>query len=296
MTRSRHLAGLVVAVALLGLTARNAGADLAGCPVLPADNIWNAPVDTLPVDPRSSQPTSTRIGRNVGLHPDFGPALGRRADRHPVHHGAGRPAPGAGHLRLRRRERSGPVSRSRPTRRSRAARAATATATSSSSTATRCVLYELFAAYPQPGGGWHAGSGAVFDLRSNALRPDGLDVGRRRGAADPARAGALRRGRGRGDPPRPALHRAGDPAGATSGRPATSRRTNTSLNVPPMGSGSGSRRRSTSRGFPPQVQVILRALKTLRHDRSPTTGAPGTSAAPPTPAGTTTPWCRRCAR
>ncbi|MGE3960692.1 MAG: hypothetical protein AB7F65_03320 [Dehalococcoidia bacterium] len=35
-----------------------------------------------------------------------------------------------------------------------------------------CVLYELFAA-ERRGVGWHAGSGAVFDLRSNALRPDG---------------------------------------------------------------------------------------------------------------------------
>ncbi|MCK9496028.1 MAG: hypothetical protein M0R75_11115 [Dehalococcoidia bacterium] len=35
-----------------------------------------------------------------------------------------------------------------------------------------CVLYELFAAERQ-GAGWHAGSGAVFDLGSNALRPDG---------------------------------------------------------------------------------------------------------------------------
>jgi hypothetical protein len=33
-------------------------------------------------------------------------------------------------------------------------------------------LYELFAATPQ-GTGWHAGSGAVFDLSSDALRPAG---------------------------------------------------------------------------------------------------------------------------
>lgn len=34
-----------------------------------------------------------------------------------------------------------------------------------------CVLYELYDAHKQ-GNGWHAGSGAVFNLRSNALRPD----------------------------------------------------------------------------------------------------------------------------
>lgn len=37
-----------------------------------------------------------------------------------------------------------------------------------------CLLYELFAAYPEDGGAsWSAGSGAIFDLSSNALRPDG---------------------------------------------------------------------------------------------------------------------------
>lgn len=35
-----------------------------------------------------------------------------------------------------------------------------------------CMLYEMFNAWPQAGDTWHAGSGAVFDLGSNALRPD----------------------------------------------------------------------------------------------------------------------------
>lgn len=35
-----------------------------------------------------------------------------------------------------------------------------------------CWLYELFAA-EWTGSGWYAGSGAIWDLRSNALRPDG---------------------------------------------------------------------------------------------------------------------------
>jgi hypothetical protein len=39
---------------------------------------------------------------------------------------------------------------------------------------TRCRLYELFAAYPRDGGArWSAGSGAIWDLRSNRLRPRG---------------------------------------------------------------------------------------------------------------------------
>src|SRR5689334_14277734 len=36
-----------------------------------------------------------------------------------------------------------------------------------------CILYELFYAYRQANGTWEAGSGAIYDLRSNALRPAG---------------------------------------------------------------------------------------------------------------------------
>src|SRR5689334_8640892 len=44
---------------------------LSGCPVLPADNIWNAPVDTLPRHPSSDTFIAT-IGATRGVHPDFG--------------------------------------------------------------------------------------------------------------------------------------------------------------------------------------------------------------------------------
>jgi hypothetical protein len=38
----------------------------------------------------------------------------------------------------------------------------------------RCRLYELYDAHPRNGGkSWRAGSGAIFDLRSNKLRPAG---------------------------------------------------------------------------------------------------------------------------
>jgi len=36
-----------------------------------------------------------------------------------------------------------------------------------------CRLYETWSTYPDGNGGWNAGSGAVFDLRSNAMRPAG---------------------------------------------------------------------------------------------------------------------------
>jgi S-layer homology domain len=50
------------------------GPTLAGCPVFPADNVWNTPVDTLPVDPNSAAWIQT-IGSSRGLKADFGSGL-----------------------------------------------------------------------------------------------------------------------------------------------------------------------------------------------------------------------------
>ena len=47
------------------------GPTLAGCPVFPPDNVWNARVDTLPVDARSDTYINF-IGSDTGVHPDFG--------------------------------------------------------------------------------------------------------------------------------------------------------------------------------------------------------------------------------
>ena len=57
-----------------------------------------------------------------------------------------------------------------------------------------CKLYELYA-LQKSGSRWSAGSGAIWSLRSNALRPGDLDLGRRRRPPDPARARALGRRR-----------------------------------------------------------------------------------------------------
>lgn len=55
-------------------------------------------------------------------------------------------------------------------RRSKGAVTQTATGTPSQSTSTTCILYELYRAFPQSSA-WSADSGAIFDLKSNALRP-----------------------------------------------------------------------------------------------------------------------------
>src|SRR5712692_3875548 len=44
---------------------------IGACTVLPADNIWNTPVDQLTVSPNSSTYVAT-IGPTLPVHPDFG--------------------------------------------------------------------------------------------------------------------------------------------------------------------------------------------------------------------------------
>jgi len=122
-------------------------------------------------------------------------------------------------------------------------------------------LYELFAAYPD-GDGWRAGSGAVFDLTSNALRPPGWT------SADAA-----------GLPILPGLARYDEAASADGIRHAlrfTARRTrrayvspathfastNTDPALPPMGMRVRLKAAVDLSGFPPQARAVLVALRT----------------------------------
>src|SRR5215468_863799 len=66
----RFVAG-VLAVALGGFIPHAARAQNTGCPVFPPDNVWNTPVESLPVHSRSDT-YITAIGKTLGLHPDFG--------------------------------------------------------------------------------------------------------------------------------------------------------------------------------------------------------------------------------
>lgn len=71
MTRSTAL-GLIFGVALGGHA--YAQQTIGRCPVLPADNIWNTPIDTVPVLASSSTLVNT-IGTSRGFHADFGAGM-----------------------------------------------------------------------------------------------------------------------------------------------------------------------------------------------------------------------------
>ncbi|MCK4761027.1 MAG: hypothetical protein KAW12_02435 [Candidatus Aminicenantes bacterium] len=143
-----------------------------GCQLFPTNNIWNTPIDTLPVDANSSLYIDT-IGANEPVHADFGSGLW---DGGPI----GIPyttVPGTQQkvtVTFAYADESDPgpypVPPDAPIE------------GGPNSTGDRhvlvvdrenCILYELFYAFPQPDGSWHAGSGAIFHLNSQDLRPAG---------------------------------------------------------------------------------------------------------------------------
>jgi len=157
---------------LLGALATGA-AVLAGCPVFPADNQWNLRVDRLPVL-RGSDAIVRSIGVGEHMHADFG--SGR-------YQGAPIGIPYVTVPRRQRRVRVSfqyaaesdrgryPIPRRVPMEGGRASDGDRHVIVMDRS---RCRLYELFDAHPVNGGArWRAGSGAIFNLRSNRLRPRG---------------------------------------------------------------------------------------------------------------------------
>jgi hypothetical protein len=157
---------------LLGALATGA-AVLAGCPVFPADNQWNLRVDRLPLLPNSDAIVRS-IGSGEHMHADFGSG-----------HYQGAPI-GIPYVTVPRRQRRVPVSfqyaaesdrgrypipRRVPIEGGRASDGDRHVIVVDRS---RCRLYELFDAHPLNGGArWRAGSGAIFNLRSNRVRPRG---------------------------------------------------------------------------------------------------------------------------
>jgi len=137
------------------------------CPIFPQSNPLNQDISHAPVDPNSANYIAS-IGLAGHLHPDFGinpsygipytvvgahqpkvpikfTEYGEESNPGPYPIPANAPVEGAGeegdrHVLVLQKG--------------------------------SCRLYELYSAR-RSSGGWEAGSGAVFDLRSNALRPEG---------------------------------------------------------------------------------------------------------------------------
>jgi len=258
MTFSTAVA-IVIGSLFAHFTLAQAAPSLAGCPVLPANNVWNTPVDHLPVDNNSSSYIAT-IGPDTGVHPDFGAALWEGGPIGIPYNLVPGDQPRV-RVSFEYDDESDPGPYPIPPD--------AAIEGGIGSTGDRhvlvldrqnCLLYETFSSYPQPDGSWQTGSGAVFDLRSHSLRPGGWTSADAAGLPilpglvryDEVAAGEIRHAL-RFTAPRtqkkfvwPARHYASSL---------------TASNYPPMGKRFRLRANFDVTTFSPEIQVILRALK-----------------------------------
>ena len=139
------------------------------CPLFPDDNYWHARVDSLPVHPQSAAWMS-RMHSSINLHPDFGPSYGAQdlpygipltvvdaAPRVPVSFEYADESDAVSYP-------LGPETLIEGGATSEGDRHAIVV------DAATCTLFETWNTR-RTKAGWTAGSGATWDLRSNALRP-----------------------------------------------------------------------------------------------------------------------------
>jgi hypothetical protein len=245
-------AGAVAAALLLGGSSHPPR--LAGCPMFPATNPWNQRVDSLPVAPNSAAIIAS-IGAGTGLHPDFGSGtwdggpIGIPYDLVPAKQKKVRVA-----FDYADESDSGPYPiPAKPKIEHGGDRHVLIVDTGA------CRLYELYDAR-KTGGRWRAGSGAVWNLRSNALRPAGWTSADAAGLPilpglaryDEVAAGEIDHAlrftveRTRRAYVYPARHSASDA---------------TDPSLPPMGLRLRLKAGFDTRGFPRQARAILEALK-----------------------------------
>jgi hypothetical protein len=252
------LAGLGIAPVLSAAAGPAPGPRLAGapaCSVFPADNPWNVRVDSLPVA-RDSDAIIRSIGVDTGLHPDFGSGLwegspigipitvvSSKQPRARVGFDyAGESDKGPYPIPANVRVEGGSDRHAIIVDRD------------------RCMLYELFALERTGAGRWHAGSGAIWDLRSNRLRPAGWTSADAAGL--PILPGLARYdevARGRIDHALRFTVERTRRAYVYPARHFASDLTDASL--PPMGLRVRLRANYPTKGFPPQARTVLEALK-----------------------------------
>ncbi len=249
--------GATLAALLATLAAAPAGAipppGASGCRVFPSDNVWHSDISRLPVHARSRDWLASMSASSRHLHPDFGPSgeampygipyivvpsshekvsvefdYADESDAGPYPFGNDTPIEGGSDRHAIMVDNT-------------------------------CTLYELYAAEYAPGGST-AGSGAIWNLRSNKLRPAGWTSADAAGLPifagvvrlDEVKAGvvdhAIRVTASRTDRSYiwPARHQAGAARNA---------------NLPPMGARFRLKRGFSTSEFRSDTRVILTAMK-----------------------------------
>jgi hypothetical protein len=231
-----------------------AAVTFAGCPVFPPASAWNQRVDSLPIASDSATLVAS-IGLGAPMHADFGSGLWQgspigipfdvvtkttprsrvtfdyadESDKGPY------PIPRTVHVEGGSDHHALLFDRS------------------------ACRLYELFA-LERRGSSWHAGSGAIFNLRTNASRPPGWTSADAAGLPifpglarwDEVQHGAINH----------ALHFTASKTRRACVYPARHFASDSNdPNLPPMGLRVRLKASFDASSFPPQARIVLAALK-----------------------------------
>lgn len=251
MRFGRLAAALAVLTGALsvGVAGSSGVAVAAPCTAFPSNNVWNTDISTLPVHSQSATWLASANASTTKLHPDFGPAPygfpgALVTDVHPTVT-----------VRFTYADESDPgpypFGPDTPLESGTDRHALMLNVQ-------HCVLYELYAAYWSHGRP-KAGSGAVFDLTSNALRPDTWTSADAAGFAiapglvrmDEVRAGAINH----------AIRFTVQNTDCWHVWPARHDAGTCNPNYPPMGSRFRLKASYSLAGFSPDAQVILTAMK-----------------------------------
>lgn len=147
------------------------------CQIFPADNWWNTDISNFPLDQNSNNYVDF-VGRNTYLHPDVGTVWENKPIGIPyVIVGGNQPKVPMSFYYNDVDEGSYPIPANVPVEGQPVGAPNTDDFDGDRHVIvideTACKLYEVFDSHPVNGGqSWDAGSGVIFDLNSNALRPD----------------------------------------------------------------------------------------------------------------------------
>jgi uncharacterized protein YcfL len=230
---------------------------ISGCPIFPTNNIWNTPIDSLPVDSHSSVWVNS-IGSNTGLHMDFGSGTWNGGPIG-IPYNISNNSTSKYTVSFLYSDESDPGPYPIPTNPNIEFGSDHHLLDLDQST---CKLYEMWDTRQNVDTTWSAGSGAIWDLNSNSLRPVGWT------SADAA-----------GLPILPGLVRYDEvasghidhairfTAASTNSymwpaRHLTSGSPDVLTSTPPMGARFRLKASFNISGYPAQIQVILQAMKT----------------------------------
>jgi hypothetical protein len=229
------------------------------CQMFPADNVWNTNISALPVDPHSSAWLASMDSATTNLHPDFGPS-GDPSNPYGIPYTVVSPSHPLTNVAFQYSDESdpGPYPFGADTPIEGGAQS-TGDRHALMVNPSTCTLYELWDAHYSASGST-AGSGAIWNLNSNALRPSGWTSADAAGL--PILPGLLRYDEVQSGNITHAIRMTAattDNAFIWPARHAAGAANNP--NLPPMGARFRLKASFNISTFSPQAQVVLRAMQ-----------------------------------